>query len=105
MQQATAAVGLSIGCIISSSQKSDVFELGVEGLFEILHIKINPKVILTDDDLAERNVLHKYCPSSNLLLCTFHVLKACCRWLMMAKNSVPKEKTAILCHVQKYFIF
>ena len=94
----SAAGGLPVGCIISSSQKSEIFELGVKGLLEILKIKINPCVILTDDDLAERNVLHKYWPESKLLLCTFHVLKACWRWLLMTKNAVLKEKT------QQYYV-
>ncbi|KAK5646086.1 hypothetical protein RI129_004550 [Pyrocoelia pectoralis] len=85
------AGGIPVGCIISSSQKVDVFNAGVEGLIEIMPIKISPAVILTDDDMGERNVLKKTWPHSTLLLCTFHVLKACWKWLKSTKNKIKQE--------------
>ncbi|KAK5641384.1 hypothetical protein RI129_009931 [Pyrocoelia pectoralis] len=85
------AGAIPVGCIISSSQKLDVFNAGVEGLIEIMPIKISPAVILTDDDMGERNVLKKNCPHSTLLLCTFHVLKACWKWLKSTKNKIKQE--------------
>ncbi|KAK5650363.1 hypothetical protein RI129_001392 [Pyrocoelia pectoralis] len=85
------AGGIPVGCIISSSQKVDVFNAGVEGLIEIMPIKISPAVILTDDDMGERNVLKKNWPHSTLLLCTFHVLKTCWKWLKSTKNKIKQE--------------
>ncbi|CAH1106859.1 unnamed protein product [Psylliodes chrysocephalus] len=49
----SAASGIPLGCVLSSSQKADVFRLGVVALFEILPIKVAPSVIITDDDLEE----------------------------------------------------
>ncbi|KAJ8912471.1 hypothetical protein NQ315_014571 [Exocentrus adspersus] len=87
----SAAGGIPLGCILSSSQKSDVFRLGVAALFEILPIKVAPSAIITDDDLGERNVLKLFWPKSTLLLCSFHVLKACWKWIQISKNGIPKE--------------
>lgn len=89
----SAAGGIPLGCILSSSQKADVFRLGVAALSEILPIKVAPSVIITDDDLGERNVLKLFWPNSTLLLCSFHVLKACWKWIQISKNGISKEES------------
>lgn len=51
--------------------------------------KINPSVIMTDDNLSERNTFKKYFSSSKVILCTLHVLKA---------------REQITCHSTKIFL-
>lgn len=45
---------------------------------------------MTDDCSAERNALSKVFPESDLLLCSFHVSRAFCRWLCETKNGIEK---------------
>lgn len=85
------AGGIPLGCIITNSQKASIFDCALKDLIEIMPFKISPAVIMTDDDLAERNALQKYWPRSSLLLCSFHVLKATWKWLQLAKNEIKKE--------------
>lgn len=83
--------GLPVGCIISTSEKTEVFRVALKNLMEIMSFKINPTLIITDDDLKERTVLQEIFPNSKLLLCTFHVLKAVWKWLMSANNGISKD--------------
>lgn len=87
----TPAGGLPIGCIISTSLKSEVFDAALQKLIEILPVTIFPSAILTDDDLTEINILRKYWPRSNFLLCTFHVLKAAWKWIQTGSHGILKE--------------
>jgi len=50
-----------------------------------------PKVIMTDDDSAERNALKSVFTQSELLLCLFHVTQAMWRWLWTSKNLILKD--------------
>lgn len=90
------AGGVPLGCIITSSQKREVFDVAVQNLWDIFPTKISPSVIVTDDDMVERNVLKKQWPNSVLLLCTFHVLKAVWKWLSLVKNNIEKADRQLL---------
>lgn len=83
--------GLPLGCLVSTSEKTELFKLGVKNLLEILSYKLAPSIIITDDDLKERNVLKEFFPNSKQLLCTFHVLKAVWKWLLSTHNGVIKD--------------
>lgn len=74
------AGGIPLACIITNSQKAFIFDCALKDLIEVMPLKILPSVIMTDDDLAERDVLQKYWHTSNLLLYSFHVLKAVWKW-------------------------
>lgn len=56
----TPAGGLPVGCILSTSVKSEVFDAALQKFIEILPVPISPTAILTDDDLTEINVLRKH---------------------------------------------
>lgn len=71
----------------------------MQNSIQIFPTKISPSVIVTDDDRAERNILKKYWPNSVLHLCTFHVLKAVCKWLSLIKNKIDKAVRQTLYHL------
>lgn len=71
----SSAGGIPIGCILSSSQKADIFSATVSALMEIFPVKIQPTAILTDDDLTERYVLQKIGRILNCFCAHFIVLR------------------------------
>lgn len=83
--------GIPVGCVITTSEKREVFDVAVKNLIEIMPTKICPSVILTDDDLKERNVLQTYWPNATLLLCTFHVLKSAWKWICASGNNIERD--------------
>lgn len=83
--------GIPVGCVITTSEKTEVFDVAVKNLIEIMPTKISPSVIITDDDLKERKVLQLYWPNATLLLCTFHVLKSVWKWICTASNNIKLE--------------
>lgn len=87
----SAVGGIPLGCIISTSQKEELFDIAVKNLLDVNLCNISPKIILTDDDLTERKILQKHWPESKMLLCTFHVLKAVWKWLNIARNGILKD--------------
>ena len=50
-----------------------------------------PAVIITDDCDEERRSLKNSFPFAVLLLCFFHVLQACWRFVWCAKNGIEKK--------------
>ncbi|XP_055924542.1 uncharacterized protein LOC129956633 [Argiope bruennichi] len=90
------AGGIPIGCIITNAEETNIFCEGVKLLCECFPEKCcllqnGPLIVMTNDDLKEREVLSKIWLNSTYLLCQFHVLKAVWRWLMNSENKVLKE--------------
>ncbi|KFM76407.1 hypothetical protein X975_06050, partial [Stegodyphus mimosarum] len=86
-----AVGGLPLACLVTNSLKADMFDKGMETLLDDFKLFTQqPKIIITDDDLNERRILGKYFPEAKLLLCIFHVLKACWKWLLK-KPEIKKE--------------
>ncbi|KAF8791106.1 hypothetical protein HNY73_006030 [Argiope bruennichi] len=84
------------GCIITNAEETNIFREGVKLLSECFPEKCcllqnGPLIVMTDDDLKEREVLSEIWPNSDYLLCQFHVLKAVWRWLMDNENKILKE--------------
>ena len=89
----TAAGGIPVGVIVSSSEQQEVFDAAVSCLKSCLpdgsfYGTGCPRVFLTDNDLKERTVLQQQFASAVLLLCVFHVLKAFWAWLKDASHGV-----------------
>lgn len=91
----TAAGGLPAGSIITDCERKEVFSVALDALLNLLPSekffgKGAPAVIVTDNDLKEREPLARVFPSAKLLLCQFHVLKAVWSWLCNARHKVDK---------------
>ncbi|XP_025087192.1 uncharacterized protein LOC112559914 isoform X2 [Pomacea canaliculata] len=94
----SAAGGLPLGCIITTSESTDALELGFD-LYKRLLSKDSfngrgergPVVILTDDCEMERKALKTVFPESILILCVFHILQAVWRFLWDSKHAVPRD--------------
>ncbi|KAG8175620.1 hypothetical protein JTE90_019432 [Oedothorax gibbosus] len=85
------AVGVPLGCVITSNEKESTFRKGVKLLMSCLPtysdiLKKGPSVVMTDDDLTERTVLREFWTDKTFLLCQFHVLKAVWSWLLNKKK-------------------
>jgi len=89
----TVAGGLPVGAIVANCERQDVFADALKALIEIMPDQKffgcnQPAVVITDNDLKERNPLSQLFPESTLLLCQFHVLKSVWSWLCDTKNGV-----------------
>jgi len=93
----TAAGGVPIGAIIADSEKEEVFSTALEALITCFPQQKaffghqGPQIFLTDNDLKERQGLQRLFPSSKMLLCQFHVLKAVWAWLCDPKHGISKD--------------
>lgn len=87
--QSTLGV-IPLGCIISTGQKEQLFDVALINLIEVSLKNTSPKIILTNDDMAEREILQRYWPSAKILYRSFHVLRAVWKWLSIADNNIPK---------------
>lgn len=92
----TPAGGLPLGIIVCDSENEEVFGVALKQLIAkcfpdaSFYGQKYPTLILTDNDLKERNPLHKQFPHSTLLLCQFHVLKAIWAWMLDSKHQIKK---------------
>lgn len=91
----TAAGGIPLGALITSSEKEEIFHSAISSLKECLPSRsfFNtgcPKVFLTDNDLKERRSLKQQFPAALTMLCIFHVLKAMWSWLCDTKHGIDK---------------
>ena len=82
----TAAGGVPVGAIITDSEREEVFAETLQGLVECFPQQAffsqgTPQIFMTDNDLKERQLLHKLFPNARLLLWQFHMLKAVWAWL------------------------
>lgn len=89
--------GLPLGIIITSSENAQNISLGFKMLKKMLGDSIfngkpaGPQVFMTDDCEAEQIAIRSVWQNSKCLLCIFHVLQAVHRWLVAAKNGIPKD--------------
>jgi len=60
---------------------------------------------MTDDCLAEKNALKQVFPSSNTLLCQFHVLWAAWRWLWSNNSGIPSHNRSHLYNLIRRAVF
>ena len=93
---------------ITSIEKQDTIKRAMEMVKLILPKKAfygreqGPKVIVTDDRLAERNALAEVWPEATLLLCIFHFLQSCCTWLHNGNNKVRNDhRTELISQVKE----
>lgn len=101
----TAAGGIPLGVIVSSSEREDVFEAAVtslktcfpEGSF---YGKDCPMAFLTTSNLKEQRVLEKQFPGSTILLCEFHVLETVWSWLLDASNGISDNSDRHILYLQ-----
>ena len=59
-----------------------------------------PKVVISDDDDAERNSLQQTWPDKSLLLCIFHHL-----WLWKCEHNIQKDDRTILFNLFKKVLY
>ena len=64
-----------------------------------------PKVILTDDSIAEQAALQSVWPLSTLLLCSFHFLQRRWTWLYDGKNKIAQPDRVILINLVKKVLY
>jgi len=91
----TAAGGVPLGAIIADSEREEVFSAALQSLQQCFPCEAffgtgTPQVVLTDNDLKERQPLQKQFPSARLLLCVFHVLKAVWSWLCDSHHGISR---------------
>ena len=94
LSTSSPAGGLPLAVAITSDEKQDTIKRAMEMVNLVLPKKAfygreqGPKVIMTDDSLAERNALAEVWPEATLLLCIFHFLQGCWTWLHDGNNKV-----------------
>lgn len=101
----TAAGGIPLNVIITDTECEEAFSEALCALKDMLpnysfHGKNFPDIFLTDNDLKERRPLSDAFPSSTLLLCQFHVMKAVWSWLCNKKHGIETTQRQEL-----YFLF
>ncbi|XP_025108096.1 uncharacterized protein LOC112572570 isoform X2 [Pomacea canaliculata] len=108
----SVAGGLPLGCLIVSSEATEVITDALSLYKELLPSDAffgrgnrGPQVFLTDDSSAERQSLQAAFPEATLLLCTFHVLQAAWRFLWEARNNIQKESRPHLLSIIKKMVY
>ncbi|XP_025105409.1 uncharacterized protein LOC112570910 [Pomacea canaliculata] len=108
----SVAGGLPLGCLIVSSEATEVITDALLLYKELLPSDAffgrgnrGPQVYLTDDSSAERQSLQATFPEATLLLCTFHILQATWRFLWEARNNVKKESRPHLLSIIKKMVY
>ena len=66
---------------------------------------LGPKLVLTDDDAAEKNSLRASWPESFQLLCSFHCLQALWTWLWKGEHKIEKDDRPILFNLFKNVLY
>lgn len=101
------AGGIPLGIGITTSERQDCITAMLE-MFKTVcpttgfygrQPQNGPLVIMTDDSASERNAVQSVWPQAVVLLCTFHVLQACWRWLWNARNGISKQDRPQLLNV------
>lgn len=86
--------GVPLACFLHYGQTQEIYSHVFSTLRKYLPHGFGgngyPAIFMTDDCSAERNALSKVFPESDLLLCSFHVSRAFCRWLCETKNGIEK---------------
>ena len=93
---------------ITSDEKQDTMKRTMEMVKQILPKEAfhgreqGPRVIMTDDSLAERNALAEVWPEATLLLCIFHFLQSCWTWLHDSNNKIKNDhRTELITQVKQ----
>ena len=66
---------------------------------------LGPKLVITDDDDAERNSLQQTWPETTLLLCIFHHLQALWSWLWNGEHNIQKGDRPTLFNLFKKVLY
>lgn len=97
MMTHSPAAGLPLGVFITTRENEETIKFGLLMMKEMTNNNAffgrgayGPKVFMTDDCEAERKALRSAYPDSHLLLCSFHILQACWRYLWDHKTGVVK---------------
>ena len=87
--------GLPVAVLLTSSEDEHSFIRCLEIFKDFIEDnafggrgKQGAKVIMTDDDRVEQNGFSKVFPQMEQLLCTFHILQSCWRYLCSAKSGL-----------------
>ncbi|CAL4174500.1 unnamed protein product [Meganyctiphanes norvegica] len=88
---------MPLAVIISDGQNEESYAKGFQMVLQItdgygFYGKGSPKIIMTDDGLAERNALNQIFPEAILLLCIFHFLQAFWRWVLISQHGIDKSE-------------
>ena len=94
----TPVGGLPLGTLITTKEDEATIDAAMAEYKKILPKKaffgrganVGPKIVMSDDDTAERNALSKIWPDATLLLCIFHLLQALWRWLWDSTHKIDK---------------
>ncbi|XDV26187.1 hypothetical protein PO909_029958 [Leuciscus waleckii] len=108
----SAAGGLPLGVIVTTSESQNTIAAGLKLLQSILpgdafygRGVLGPKVVMTDDCKALRQALQNVFPQTTSLLCVFHVLQAMWRWLWDSHHGVPKGDRQWLLDILKKMVY
>ena len=106
------AGGLPLGNILTSKEDEDTSaaislyqSLLPRGAFFGRGPDVGPKIIMTDDCLAEQNALVENWPSVTLLLCIFHLLQALWRWEWNSEHKIERSERPILFNLFKSLVY
>ena len=66
---------------------------------------LGPKLVITDDDDAERNSLQQTWPDTILLLCIFHHLQALWSWLWKGEHNIQNDDRPFLFNLFKKVLY
>ena len=108
----SAAGGLPLGCLITTSESKDVISSALELFKEVMPKNAfygrgteGPQTFMTDDSTSERNAIGACFPKATLLLCVFHLLQANWRYLWEAKHAIRKEHRPHLLGLVKSMVY
>ncbi|KAF0725292.1 Uncharacterized protein FWK35_00032336, partial [Aphis craccivora] len=98
---ATKGGAVPIGILVHRQQTSLSYEKGFKMLNEFFPNCFGgleyPKIIMTDDSIAEKNDIKEVWPLTTQLLCLFHFMQAEWRWLMSTgSNVLPTQRQNLM---------
>ncbi|XP_062511396.1 uncharacterized protein LOC134187296 [Corticium candelabrum] len=113
MSTSTPTSGIPLGVIVTSDEQATTINRGLELLGEVLPeeafngkgVKHSLTIVMTDDSHTEREALHNFWPTANLLLCTFHFLQRRWSWLYDSKDHIFKNDCTILIEKVKKLVY
>ena len=105
--------GLLLGTIITTPGDETTINKGLELYKSLLRENsfygrgkdLGPKLVITDDDEAERNALKGTWPETILLLCIFHHLQALWSWLWKSEHNILKDDRPTLFNLFKDVLY
>ncbi|XP_062391790.1 uncharacterized protein LOC134079728 [Sardina pilchardus] len=108
----SAAGGLPLGVVITTSESQNTITAGLKLLKDLLpqdafsgRGDLGPQVVMTDDCQALRQAVLDVYPQTHPILCVFHILQAMWRWLWDANNGVPKTHRQHLLQLFKVLVY